>query len=55
MYSTANSNWEVLGSFESGQVIEMDLIINAYHKVSAISGTRYGTIMEWIVSRLCLL
>ena len=32
-YSTPNREWEVLGSFQSGQVLEMDLIMNTNHKV----------------------
>eukprot|EP00904_Undaria_pinnatifida_P004815 jgi/Undpi1/1463/HiC_scaffold_11.g04854.m2 len=30
-YSTPNREWEVLGSFQSGQVLEMDLIMNTNH------------------------
>ncbi|CAM9912712.1 unnamed protein product, partial [Laminaria digitata] len=38
MYSTANSNWEVLGSFESGQVIEMDLILHPSARNASTQG-----------------
>ncbi|CAM9620047.1 unnamed protein product [Ectocarpus fasciculatus] len=31
VYSTANIGWDVLGSFKSGEVLEMDIIMNAYH------------------------
>lgn len=34
VYSTPNSNWEVLESFKGGQVLEMDIVMNAYHWVS---------------------
>eukprot|EP00903_Cladosiphon_okamuranus_P006097 g6007.t1 len=30
-YSTANINWEPASSFISGQVLEMDIVMNAYH------------------------
>ena len=32
-YSTPNSGWAVLGSFQKGQVLEMDLIMTAHHMV----------------------
>ena len=35
-YSTPNSEWAVLGSFQKGQVLEMDLIMNTNHMVSKI-------------------
>ncbi|CAN0394644.1 unnamed protein product, partial [Ectocarpus sp. 12 AP-2014] len=31
VYSTANINWDPLDSFTSGQVLEMDIVMNAYH------------------------
>lgn len=37
VYSTANIGWDVLGSFKSGEVLEMDIIMNAYHWVSPLS------------------
>ena len=32
-YSTPNGGWAVLGSFQKGQVLEMDLIMTAHHMV----------------------
>ncbi len=32
-YSTPNSEWEVVDSFESGQVIEIDVVIVYWHWV----------------------
>ena len=32
-YSTPNSGWAALGSFQKGQVLEMDLIMTANHMV----------------------
>ena len=32
-YSTPNGGWAVLGSFQKGQVLEMDLIMTANHMV----------------------
>ncbi len=32
-YSTASSDWGVLGSYRSGEVIEMNVVMNAYHWV----------------------
>lgn len=37
VYSTANIGWDVLGSFKSGEVLEMDIIMNAYHWVSPLA------------------
>ncbi|CAB1100464.1 unnamed protein product [Ectocarpus sp. CCAP 1310/34] len=31
VYSTANIGWDVLDSFKSGEVLEIDIIMNAYH------------------------
>lgn len=33
-YSTPNIDWPVMRSFESGQVIEMDIVVVYYHWVS---------------------
>lgn len=32
-YSTPNSEWEVLGSFQSGGEIEMEVVVGVYHYV----------------------
>lgn len=34
VYSTEASNWPVIDSYTSGQVIELDIIIEYYHAVS---------------------
>lgn len=34
VYSTENSNWPVIDSYVTGQVIEIDVIIEYYHAVS---------------------
>lgn len=34
IYSTPNSNWKVIDSFTSGQVLDMTIVMNAYHWVS---------------------
>ncbi|CAN0252453.1 unnamed protein product, partial [Ectocarpus fasciculatus] len=31
VYSTPNINWDPIDSFTSGQVLEMDIVMNAYH------------------------
>ena len=46
-YSTPNREWEVLGSFQSGQVLEMDLIMNTNHMVSAIEPAVFQ--LSWAV------
>lgn len=33
VYSTPTVDWDVLESYEGGQVIEMDVVMNAYHWV----------------------
>lgn len=37
IYSTPNGEWEVIDTFESGQVIEMDIVIVYYHWVREVA------------------
>ena len=37
VYSTPNINWEPLDSFESGQVLEMNVVVNDNKKVKEIT------------------
>ncbi|CAN0362132.1 unnamed protein product, partial [Hapterophycus canaliculatus] len=34
VYSTPTIGWDVLETLKSGQVLEMDIVMNAYHWVS---------------------
>lgn len=43
-YSTPNSEWRVIDSFESGQVIEMDVVVVYYHRVSSRVRQRRGSV-----------
>lgn len=35
-YSTANINWDPLETFTSGQVLEIDIVMNAFHWVRIV-------------------
>lgn len=38
-YSTANINWEPLGTYKTGQVLELNIVMNAYHVSAALIGS----------------
>lgn len=47
-YSTANINWEPLETYKTGQVLELNIVMNAYH-VSAsliLVGTVSGEVLR---------
>lgn len=47
-YSTANVNWPTIDSFKSGQVLEMDIVMNAYHWVRILSRRTESGILLFI-------
>jgi len=52
VYSTPNSNWPVIDSYTSGEVMEVHVAMEYYHAVSAAEETLEENISEKIQDKL---